>query len=521
MLFAACSPSPSVDPDAGTHDAGDLDAGEVDAGPIPDAGVVVDAGPFLLAPGEVGEAVLTAGEGLVWLATPEGNEKFIAILVSTQFDGGTASTDYQVSLDAPPSPGRFSLTTGCSITPEPWASKPIPVEDAPTGTGVAVGTVRTLNVHVGSGAEAITAEAVAVGSRAVVWADVTAAHPANLDAGFVTQFLADFENTIVPRTRDIFGMETDVDQDGRIGLVFSPLTYQSAVAFFTQCDLAASSGCPPSNSGEYLYLSPPNTIPPPYNTPNAIKETLSHETAHLVHFGRKALRNQLTEWNESSYMIEGFGAFAQDAVGPQAGNLHVAKAGLDDIDQFSLVMLLQNQINYDDERDGLLRGGSYWFVRFLYDRAGGDTQASDGTITGKGGPAFIHALLEDSRAIADALPELTARSHADIATDFFTTLAMSNRAKQGDAAAVNPCFEFLPTSTDPFWNRQRGADVYAEFTFQMNGPATKAASAADGKLQPGGVECLTFDASDAGAGVVFWVATDPNAKARLRIARIR
>ncbi|MHB8879321.1 MAG: hypothetical protein ACYC8T_36970, partial [Myxococcaceae bacterium] len=365
-----------------------------------------------------------------------------------------------------------------------------------------------------------------VGVRAVVWADKTVAHPANLDPGFVTAFLADFENIILPRQRTVFGMESDLDGDGHIALVFSPLTYQTAVAFFTGCDLKNFAGCPSTNSGEYLYLTPPATIPAPYNTPNAIKEILTHECSHLIHFNRKVLKNTLADWTDSSYLIEGVGGFAQDAVGPQAGNLHVAKAGLDGIGKFSLSDTLRDNTRYDTPRDGVLRGGSYLFVRYLYDRAGGDLIQTDGTIVNQGGPAFFRALLGAPQSVAAALPGVSGATLGDIAADFYTTLAMSNRdSSTGGVAPTNPCFAYLPTTIDPQWtNRQRGANVFAKFSggaIQMTGPAMQQAAISDGLMRVGGVEYLELDAAAGSTHLDFTLLVDPTAQARVRVGRLR
>ena len=282
----------------------------IDSGVLPetDAGAGVDAGPpvFTLAPGEVAELTVSAdGIASAHLSTPTGTEKFIVVLASTKFDTLGQSSGYSLNQGVALGTGEGALVTGCSLSTSPWSTRPPPAETAPTGTAADAGTTRTLIMQTAAGTETITVQAIATSASAVVWADTTPAHPAQLDAGFVDQFLADFEQTILPRERALFGVESDLDHDGHIGLVFTPLTYQTAVAFFTQCDLQPQAGCPAGNGGEYLYLTPPNTIAPPYNTPNAIKEIISHETSHLVHYNRKVLRNSLTAWTDSSLAMAG------------------------------------------------------------------------------------------------------------------------------------------------------------------------------------------------------------------------
>lgn len=524
VFLAACGGPPMSSPDGGEEplDAGaqptDAGGGAMDAGA--DAGVDAGTGPLALQPGEVAEVPLSQGVGGVTLATPQGTEQFVVMLASTNFTSGTASYAYSVSRSAPLNAQPPRVVTGCALSDTPWRTT-VPSQDpAPTGTTVDAGTVRTLQVPTSSGVETITAQAVAVGARAVVWVDTTAAHPAVLDGGFIDAFLADFENVILPRERALFGVESDLDADGHVHLVFSPLTYQTAVAFFTSCDLQQVTACPGGNHGEYLYLTPPANIAPPYNTPNAIKEILTHECGHLIHFNRKVLRNHLSAWGDGAYMDEGIGAFAQDAIGPQSGNLYVAKAGLDGIGSFSLADTL-NDVGYDRTRDGVLRGGAYWFVRSVYDGAGGDRLLPDGGVENLGGPAFLRALLDDPRPVAQALPALSGSTAEELATDFFTTLAMSNRDAAGGVRPTNACFAFKPTVTDPHWNKQRGANTHATFTLQMTGPASLPYEQADRQLRGGGVDYLDAAAATDGGVTRLGFTVDAAAFPRVRVGRVR
>ena len=503
LSVAACSSSSSDNP-----------------APQPDAGADAGNGPLTLHPGEVADVDVTDGTGGIKLATSGAAESYVLVLASTKLDDSSTLTSWSLSTDGAPDGAHASPAAGCSITADAWRTVQVPAETPPSGTAVAQGTKKTIHMQTDTGAEDIDVEAITVGKSAVVWKDVTAAHPATLDDAFVSQFLADFENTILPRERSVFGVESDLDGDGHIALVFTPLTYKTAVAFFSSCDLQQKAGCPAYNGGEYLYLTPPNAIDPPYNTPNAIKEILTHELSHLIHFNRKVLRNKAPAWTDSSYMVEGVGGFAQDVIGPQAGNLYVTMAGLDGITNFSLSDLFVDGTLYDKPRDGVLRGGGALFVRWLYDRAGGDTAKPDGTIEGHGGPAFVRALLEPPDSIAKVLPTAAKADLTQIALDFYTTLAMSNRDEAGGVAPANGCFAYLPTQKDPVTNTQRGADVFASFHgMQMKGPATTKATS--GKLRSGGVTYVDLPAPDGQTELDLTVTLDPKALPRVRIGRIK
>jgi hypothetical protein len=489
--------------------------------PPPDGGAPDSGSPVItLAPGEVVELPMEEHAAFARLAAPTGQEQFVAILASTDFAEATTYS-YSVADDALDFATPAALVTGCSIASEPWAKAPLPMETEPSGPAPLVGTTRNITFP-GLGAGVVEGKVAAVGKRAIVWVDTASAHPAVMDQTFIDQFLADFDDVILPRERQLFGMESDIDGDGRISLVFSPLTRDVAVAFFTGCDLQPQSSCATGNDGEFLYLTPPANIDPPYNTPAAIKETLAHELGHLVHFNRKVLRNKLAEWTESSYMIEGFGGFTQDVSGFQAGNLYVAKAGLDDIDKFSLRDTLADGTRYDTSRDGALRGGSYWFVRFVYDKGGGDAQRPDGTIENKGGPAFLRALLDSPKPVAAALPELAQAKIEDVAMDFYTAILMSGADKAARALPKNPCFALQPQASDPITQKPRGGDPYASFhgSSRMIGPKTQRIAAADGKLRAGGAEYFLVDAQGR-AEVDLTFAVPVAAKPRIRVARTR
>jgi hypothetical protein len=493
----------------------------LDASVAPSTASVAEAGsagpPLSLAPGEVAELRLAAdGSAGVRLVTPAGNERFVLIVASARFELAPP-VDYTLDFGAAASAAPAEVLTGCAIKNDAWKNVELTTDAPPVGEGPRVGANRQLVLSADSGVSSIASSVVSVGTHAVVIADTT--HPSTLDAAFAEQFRSDFEEVILPRARQVFGTESDIDHDGRIGLVFSRLTKAHGVAFFSACDLLGSlSGCEGGNGGEYLYLTPPDAIDPPYNTANAIKEILTHELAHLLHFNRKVLRNRLGEWADTVYASEGIGALAQDVVGYQAGNLYVAKAGLDGIDGFSLADVFERR-RRPGANDGVLRGAAYLFFRYLYDRAGGD-EAIGKDIANRGGPALLRALLDATEPVAVALQRVSGASHTDLAMDFYTALALSNREEVALAAPANACFSYLPTSKDPVTAKQRGTNVFAAFHgMRMAGPKVTPAADADGKLRPGGVEYLSLEATPGSAEVTLSLRIDPSAAPRVRVAR--
>ncbi|NUQ74636.1 MAG: hypothetical protein HUU21_13865 [Polyangiaceae bacterium] len=482
-------------------------------------------------PGEVIELAGEAGSFSAALAAPSGKERFVVIVASSKFDDasseGPAAYRYRF-LDAPASRVSEPKKVECAVPADRWrsianAAKSAPNDDLSAGPRpnaappVKPGATRVFSWRARRGTLSVTARAVAVGESTVVWADQTPHHEAILDAAFVTEFQRDFETLILPRARSVFGGESDIDGDGRIALFFSPMTRIAAtVAFFSGCDLTPSGACPGSNQGEVLYLTPPNAIDPPYNTPRAMKEILAHELEHLLHHNRKVVRNGLAHDPDSAYLLEGFGALAQDVLGFQAGNLYVTKAGLDEVGKLSIGALLAEGAEYDRSRDGALRGGAYLFVRWLYDQAGGDAVGNGNAIEDRGGPSLVRALLDAKGSVASEIPRVGGAPLGDLAMDFFTALALSNRGLR-----VLPCFSYLPAVPDPVTGRQRGADLFASFHgMRMEGVRMQPARDADGDLSPGGVDHLVIEADGRPGPITFTVAVDAAALPRVRVARI-
>jgi hypothetical protein len=474
-----------------------------------------------LEPGTAAELELAPdGTVHVRLATPGHAERFVLVVASALYDVDDREFAFSVTAGAHGDPSPAKVLDGCSISSERFRGAALDDEPVPSGKPPAEGATNTLSVPTKEGASSVQARALSVGEHAVIWADTT--NPSTLDREFVLQFREDFEKTILPRARAVFGTEPDVDGNGRINLVFSKLTRDTGVAFFTSCDLLpAEQGCVASNRGEYLYLTPPDAIARPYNTPNAIKEILAHEASHLLHFNRKVLKNRLSSWHEGVYASEGLGALAQDVTGYQSGNLYVALAGLQNIDAVSFGELLLEQRSQEKPRDGILRGAAYWLMRYLYDSAGGD--AVNGLeLQNRGGPAFIRALIDSPKPVGLALAEVAGVPSADIALDFYTALGLSGREAAGGVTPQNACFRFLPTVQDPVTQKQRGANPYAAFHGQqMSGPKTSSLAAADGKLRQGGVDYLTLEAAPNEGELAFTLRVDPRAAPRVRVGRIR
>ncbi|MFH1532722.1 MAG: hypothetical protein ABIK09_18520 [Pseudomonadota bacterium] len=452
--------------------------------------------------GEVFEA--DPGAAVTLPASAEG-ESFLLIL----YDLGTEmAKTHTYDVEA----GRGAAPGGLPPHPQAWPTPPHPE----------VGEIETLQVG-GNFLVNVEAEVVLVNDVLVVYRDTTTEHPLEEPGMDHIQALADdFQALILPRERFLFGHESDVDGDGRFGMLISyQVNLTGAYAFVTHCDLVDSSVCGYGNHREMIYVA----IPDPESmikTPEAFAELIAHELNHSIYFHRKFQLNDSVDWTENVYISEGLSGLAQDLVGFNRGNLFVALSGLGDVDLVSLpdIHRYDPGVHYFGDRDGPLRGASYLFNRYLFDRTGGELMDAAGALEPACGVKTLRGWFDAYLTGADLFEALTGLSYDDLAADFFTALALSNRP--GLEGVVAPAFTYLPVTTDPVTGNQRGVDLWGMILgmVPMNGPMVKDVTDADGVLREGGVEYLRVDAAGPGGITVTFDTGDAPAP-RLRVVRIQ
>jgi hypothetical protein len=452
--------------------------------------------------GEVFEADPAAAVTLP--ATAEG-EFFLLILYDL---GQEMNRTHDYAVDA----GRGAAPGGLPPHPESYPIPPHPE----------VGETEIIQVA-GNFLENVEAEVVVVNDVLVVYRDTSTEHFLEEPGMDHIQALADyFEDLILPRSRFLFGHESDVDGDGRFGMLISyQVNLTGAYAFVTHCDLVDPSVCGYGNHREMIYVA----IPDPESmikTPEAFAELIAHELNHSIYFHRKFLLNDSEDWTENVYVTEGLSGLAQDLVGFNRGNLFVARSGLEEVDLVSLPDIHQYDpgVHYYGDRDGPLRGASYLFNRYLFDRSGGELVDPTGALEPSCGVKALRGWFDAYLTGTGLFEALTGLSYDDLAGDFFTALALSNRP--GLEGVVDPAFAYRPVTTDPVTGNQRGFDAWGSILgmVQLAGPMVRDVTAADGVLREGGVEYLRVDAAGPGAITVSFETGEAPAP-RLRVVRIQ
>lgn len=232
----------------------------------------------------------------------------------------------------------------------------------------------------------ITAEVVAVSTRALIYQDL-AAPTGGFTATDFTRFGELLDDPIYDTDVAVFGAPSDIDGNGRIIILFTPrvnaLTEKGDASFiagyFYGCDLVDKSRCADSNRGEIFYSLVPDPqgkfgdVRSSSTVLRAVQPVLAHELQHMINF---SARNQSLD---ALWLSEALAHTAEDVVGEvfaqrgdavtarefQRTNYSRASRFLSSIGSTSLLA---------EEAPGTLelRGGVFLFLRYLRAHYGGN-----------------------------------------------------------------------------------------------------------------------------------------------------
>ena len=276
----------------------------------------------------------------------------------------------------------------------------------------------------------VNATVMAISDRAILYVDGQA--PAGgLTTADLERFGDLFDDPIYSTDVEIFGAPSDIDQNDRIIVVFTPavnaLTEQSAAGFiagyFYGCDLVEASRCSSTNSGEIFYsmVPDPNGVHGGARTKDVVLRTvpgvLAHEFQHMINFHRKGGRLDVL------WLSEGLAHAAEDLVGDEffARGDPVAATDFKRPNfvrtQFWLREVAQTDLVTEDSPGSLEERGAAWLlVRYLIEHYGGtallgqltgSTAIGADNVTSATGRTWLDLLSEFAVAVwADRAPEL-------------------------------------------------------------------------------------------------------------------
>lgn len=528
-----------VETDAGVDSAAP-DAQEAAAEAAPDA-------PAGMQVGQIKQFETGAGGSVEFdIPTASADEAYIAILYSASWEPGM---EYGYTIDAaapqqasPPQPAPSSPAARLlAHAHTPWRFPSCfpapPPPPPPPGAPPQVGEHRNFKVMNASWTKAldIDGECIKVGSSLAIWLDRTTTDPqqASVDPAKLDDIISGFEGTVLPRHHTFFGQESDVDQDGLIHVLYTPIFASTGiVAYFSPCDLATIVGCGADNNMELIYATPPGLISSPMmSSVSSILETLAHETQHAVYFNRKNILNAQPSASENPYVLEALAGLGEDFSGYGNGTFFVWSAALDAMGDVSGPDLLDSSVGqYDTARDGALRGAGYLLYRYLYDQAGSNDFAKGNVITDKGGIAWLHAVCDSPELGHEIIEKLSSRPILDTLFDWYTAVAVSNRPGPGGTPLVtDPRYNYLPVTWDPDTksssgkDERHGADMFGANPMDPNSPLTGPTivdvAQADQLIRAGGVEYLRVAGSSSGSIHLTFTPVEAAANLKLRLVR--
>ncbi len=395
-------------------------------------------------------------------------------------------------------------------------------------------STREFTVWNGSRSVTVEAELEELTDELLIWRDVTTANPlGDIEEETFEGIVEKFEDIVIPRTEQVFGPISDVDDSGRIDVLLSYTVNQyGAVAYVSQCDIGEVYGCGTwGNGGEIIYMGYPDPESS-YSSANAITEIWAHELNHLVYAWNKYLQNELYNAEENIYLTEGFSELAQDLTGFNNGNQYIWAAAIDMRDFYgdedfsthgiSINDVVRGSGYYDYDRDGPLRGAAYLFLRYLFEQQGGMIVHEDGSLEDAGGITWLHDWFTSPELGEDCVPATTGQDLLDLAMDWYTAIVVTGREDDaGQPLNDDPAYNYQDRVKDPLTSFEFGFDPYATVHgwLTLNGPPVQPLAEADGALRAGGVEYLEVEITE--PGQLLEIAVDPAALPRARALRIR
>lgn len=516
--------------DTPSSDAVDKEDGEADAAPE-DTSPPPDLPPL-------GEPVdLDPAEPLVFEGS--GHEYYLMLYSPT----GGVDEELEYSLQEEVSTGASAAAPASPTSPQGEAQAPAhddfaarvaQVRDAMRAAGMErlrpprtrreeapqVGDGQVLYVSNGAGQTTeLIAEAVIVSDELVIYLDRTNPNPNGeldpTDPKF-DEIVAGFESLILPRERFYFGQESDVNGDGHVSVLFTPLVPEiGATAYVSPTDLLepedlAAMGLK-GNHQELIYVTPPNMMHGPMGSALAALEVLAHEFSHSIYFFRKYVQHgDGLSKSENIYLTEGFAALAQDLSGYQLGNLIMISYAFEPRG-WSLNDVTMDMYGYIYERDGELRALSALLVRYLLDQAGGDPMGADGALNEGPGVDWLRSWYDSPESGLDNVIAHAPWEREELWRNFYLTLLLDDRTALDSDTLLNedPAYNYLPTMEDPVTGRIRGMSMNLSLPMgALSGPPVRDISKARKRLRLGGVEYLRVRVHEGQMRRVFHLESD-------------
>jgi hypothetical protein len=185
---------------------------------------------------------------------------------------------------------------------------------------------------------------------------------------------------MIPLEQDYFGDESDINNDGRFDCLFTRTVNELGASqggivtgFFYAVDLFDDSTYSISNEKEVIYLMVPDddgdhgtAISDEFALVNILPGVLVHEYQHMINFNQHYFVEDGSA--EEGWMNEGLSHLAEDIYSANSNDF-MEGVGLENPARVSSYLSDISDICFSCGTSLSQRGGSYLFLRFLYDQA--------------------------------------------------------------------------------------------------------------------------------------------------------
>ncbi len=186
-----------------------------------------------------------------------------------------------------------------------------------------------------------------------------------------------FEESIHPTNRGAFGSESDINHDGKVAILLTPVINAMPspgggiiLGFFNPTDLLPGLVNPACTNGMEMFYA---LVPDPSlggtdwkeRSIDAIKSTLAHEFQHMILYNYRVLiygEGFISTYMEELWLNEGLSHIAEDLNGFDTDN--IARAN------YFLTGPRNTKLTFQYEDDIPNRGAVYMFLRLIGDRYG-------------------------------------------------------------------------------------------------------------------------------------------------------
>lgn len=492
-------------------------------------------------------ASLVDAEGVVAVNGSGDNQSFVAVVYSGKFESERLIS-YTIEVEGALS-GSGSTTTEQALSTSQllpvFHRPPISLGDGPftprhplPSPPPEIGEHRSFHVLDASfiNTVEIDAECVKRTGEVAIWVDRTTTEPeTDVDEDHIGELVAGLEATVLPRTQEIFGPLSDIDGDGLLHILYTSAFADSGVdSYISYCDIFNADGCPVSNEMEIIFTSPLNLLVD--SMMQAVSGRLgimAHELQHLIYSYQKIMMNRLYTTPDNPYAGEGLSAMAEDLSGYGNGNFFVWATSLQtvtDIGVADLVGTMSNRYADDPLIDTARRAMSYLFWRYLFEQSGGNVFEPDNELGDRGGIEFLRRFESSALLGQQGIEDLMGRPIEDLAFDWLTALAVSNRPRQGDVPFNDdPRFNYHPATSDPdtrsaLGSKERhGVDLYSEMPMgqpALSGPPVVDWFNADGIVHASGADYLRIRPNTGSQLIKISVSSvEPDADLRVRLIK--